>query len=143
MEGILLYNSLTPVTRVGLVLDDLEVPLALQWLRVNGLNAHGELVEGDPRWQGTELREWQVERARARGPVDLLIDSDPSNAAMALKQGLTSLLFSQPQYARPEFRPDLRPEIKPWAEISSEVSRQRDLLTRDERVKADVLHRPE
>lgn len=132
-EGVLLYNAFAPIVRVVLVLDDLDQDEAVHWLRTEGLKSHAELVLTDPRYQEAELRRHQLERARARSAVDLLIDPSPLNVAEALKLGISGLLFSQPRYLRPEFRPDVKGDIRRWDEVEAEVARQRDLHAADKR----------
>ncbi len=41
---------------------------------------------------------------------------------------MTSLLFTQPRFQRPEFRPDYQGRRRPWAELQGEVAREDQLL---------------
>jgi len=63
----------------------------------------------------------------------MYVDADPTVVAEALRMGITSLLFSSPQYSRPEFRPDAPKEIRRWDDIVSERTRQQAMKAVDAR----------
>lgn len=132
-DGSTLYRAMCEVSRVGVVLDDLDLETGRGWLRRAGLVDHVEVIPGDPRFEGPALRIFQIERARARDAVSMLIDGSPANIAAALKLGVTGLLFSQPKYMRPDFRPDAFKTIKTWDQIQAELDEQIDVHTRDDR----------
>lgn len=118
--GHLLYASLA---RSRLVLaTKQERRLVDHWCRLNGLQSHSGITFLDDR---------TIMRARSAGEVvDLYIDHDGDRAAAALRNGVTTIVFSRPLYARAGHRPDLPQLRRPWAEVVRESQAQREARAR-------------
>lgn len=114
--GALLYGSLA---RAGKLVLATNQPRRLvdHWCRTNGVHGYSSVVP---------LNERAVIALRAGGEnVTLYIDADPARAAAALRNGVPTLLFSRPLYARASHRPDLPQLKRPWAELVAESKAQR------------------
>lgn len=85
--------------------------------------------------QGETLRQAQVSELRTQGPLELVIDPDPSTVAWLISTGTPALLYASPTYSRPEFRPD-NDRRRTWDEIQAELDRQESLLVADPRLRA-------
>jgi hypothetical protein len=48
----------------------------------------------------------------------------PERAAAALREGVPTMLYSRPRYARASHRPDLPQLRRPWAELVAESKAQ-------------------
>lgn len=132
--GIVTYRAFKAVGRVILA-TSLERRQADAWCLTNNLMDHDDLIDGTVALDPDEpLRFRQLSIARARGAVDIYIDADPAYVAEGLRRGMTSLLFSQPSYARPEFRPDAPRGIRPWEELIAERTRQQAMIASDSRL---------
>ncbi len=113
--GHLLYASLSR-SRVVLA-TKLDRRFVEHWCRLNNLATHASITSLDDR---------TVLRLRAAGEaVDLYIDHDGERAATALRNGVPTMLFTRPLYARAGHRPDLAQLQRPWAEIVQESQAQR------------------
>ena len=67
-----------------------------------------------------------MRRLRAAGETPtLFIDANPYRAAAALRDGVATMLFARPLYARQSHRPDLGQPSRQWAEIIAESQAQR------------------
>jgi hypothetical protein len=125
-EGRMLLESFKIVhTRVTLMTTGTEAQ-ASHWLRVNkvvvdDIIANDVLVDPEE-----DLRQRQIQVARYRGQVSLVIDSEPTTVAYALSEGLTGILFAHPVFMLPKSRPT--GVSRPWAAIEDEMSRQRGTM---------------
>lgn len=134
--GILLYRALADATNVALVADEQTEEQAKHWLLVNQLTDHNYLVlrrEEDPEDAG-ERRVTQVVRLSATGPVDLVVDADPTVAEALIRGGFTTLLYTHPAYAQPDHLPGSRRLPTPWSSLVSEIERQQDIKANDSRL---------
>lgn len=66
-----------------------------------------------PLWQR------QVEVARSRYPISLVITADPKVAEWVVEHGVTSLFFAHPGFSRPAQRPDQ--SNRSWVELVDEL----------------------
>lgn len=107
---------------------------------VHKLNNYDDIIDDSVVVDPAEpLKFRQLSVARTRGTVDLYIDGDPGVIAEAMRRGIPSLLFSSPQYVRPEFRPDAPKGVRAWDELIGERNRQQAMIAVDERVKSSDL----
>lgn len=114
--GFGLYVALGTTSKLVLA-TNLDRRLVAHWCRVNGLTAHSTTISLDER---------AVIQLRANGEnVGLYVDSDAERAATALRNGVPTLLFTRPLFARAGFRPDLPQLQKPWAQLVAESKAQR------------------
>ncbi len=115
-EALQLYAALSLLGKL-VVATGLEPRLVRHWCRLNGLTKHTTLVP---------LTERTVTALRAHGEVvTLYVDSDPERTAAALRNGVPTLLYTRPLYARASHRPDLPQLQRPWAEVVAESRAQR------------------
>ena len=132
-EGIALYRVLCSAHRVVLCLDGPSGEVE-RWLHLQGLTLHDHLLDDRVGLVGIDLRNRQIAVERSMGPVDLLIDPSPDRCSTGLQMGITTLLFLQPQYIRPEFQPNREHGVRPWAQVSEALEQQR-LLEQDPRLR--------
>lgn len=138
-DGLILYRSLHTVGRVVL-LTSLDRPAADTWLMMHNMSDYDDLIDSSVTLDPAEnLRVRQLQVARTRGNIDFYVDADPGMVAEAFRQGITSLLFSMPKYARPEFRPDAPKGVRKWDDIVAERTRQQAMKSADVRLKNDDL----
>lgn len=124
--GTQLYVALRKYYKLVLVTHDDNEERIERWLDQQGIKSHTLLVTGAGTGRDPQERKAQLTDLRGRGfPLDLFIDSSPAAVAAALQLGVTSLLFSSPRYARPEFRPDAKTAVREWATMEAEVRAQR------------------
>lgn len=117
-DALQLYAAFAQLGKL-VVATNLEQRLVRHWCRLNGLTRHTTLVP---------LSERTVTSLRAHGEVvSLYVDNDPERTAAALRNGVPTLLYARPLYARAGHRPDLvrRHQAKPWAELVAESQAQR------------------
>jgi hypothetical protein len=134
-DGLILYRSLKTVGRIILLTDD-ERDRVEVWLMMHNLADYDELIDSSVSVDHHEtLRFRQMSVVRNRGVVSLYVDAHPTYVAEALRRGMTTLLFSCPQYARPEYRPDAPSGIRPWDELVAERTRQQAMKAADYRLK--------
>lgn len=115
--GSLLYSGLAASSRLILA-TSLDRRMVAHWCRTVGLAAHLDTTALDTKVVG---------RLRAGGDNPILyIDSNPERVAAAMRDGVPSMLFSRPLFARAGHRPDLVGERlpRPWSEITHEASTQ-------------------
>jgi len=116
-DALRLYAGLASTGRLVLA-TKLDPRLVDHWCRINGLGKHQHIVPLDSR---------TVTRARSSGDdLTLYIDHDGDRVAAALQQGVPTLLFSKPLYARQGHRPDLPQLRRPFAAVLSEARAQRE-----------------
>lgn len=107
-----------------------------RWLKEHKINKLDDLIDYTIPGMTDEFPEWrQIEHLRGKGPVDLVITSDPKVVHKLLQVGMTSLMFLQPAYIKEEFRPDSRGGVKVWQDIDAEITKQIENLFEDPRLK--------
>ena len=136
-DGLVMYRAFKILGRVILI-TSLEESMARVWLMMHNLSDYDLLLDNSCSLDPEEsLKVRQLSVAKARGSVNFYVDSDPSMAAEALRQGLTTILVSSPKYSRPDFRPDAPKGVRRWADIVEERTRQQSLKAADVRLKLD------
>ena len=120
-EGVALYQALVEQYRLCIVLDENDTAAAALWLRKENLRGYAQLHVRRP----LDDRLMQYKRLMALGPVEIVVDGDPTAVAGALELGLTALLFAHPRAHRPEWRPDYERAPKPWDELVARVEETR------------------
>lgn len=119
-EGIKLYDALRQRFKIALVTGVEDTVKTEHWLKHNGVREY-TTVMGPVGVSNldVDVREQQVLELRGLGhAIDLLIDSSPSVVTRVLGLGVTTLLFTSPRYARPEFRPGAKTVAREWAELA-------------------------
>lgn len=121
------YNQITFIT-------DLSEPEAKQWLNENKVVDFDRIIDSSVGLEGEDLKQRQLNLARAKGGIGLFITSNPSLWAYAFDQGIPSMMFGVPSYLRAEFRPDAPRKVRSWNEIEEAISKQNAQRTEDARL---------
>ena len=121
------YNRLTYMTASA---ED----EAIRWLDTHKIVEFDNIIDKSVGLVDEPLSKRQLIFARSRGPVELFITGDPSMWVFAFEQGIPSVLFGAPEYARPEFRPDAPKRVRSWDEVQEAVDKQNALRTQDLRL---------
>jgi hypothetical protein len=92
------------------------------WLWQNGLTHHS-------------LVTFSVEEAMRKGhDVIMVVTPNPRQARRLFAQGVTSLLFTHPSYAQPEWRPDYVGPMVGWNELSRDIADEAARKLTDDRM---------
>lgn len=135
LTGIPVYRAFKAVGRVTL-LTSMPQQSAEVWCMVHKLNNYDDLIDNSVALDfEEELKFRQLSVARTKGSIDLYVDGDPGVVAEAMRRGIPSLLFSTPQYIRPEFRPDAPKKIRRWDDLIAERNRQQAMIAVDARAR--------
>ena len=139
--GLDLLACLSQMYNVCVASDETDRKVVHTWLIEHGLREHfsyvierGPLMHEDPAERFMD----QLTLLRSQGfSIGMAVVADPVMAASALHKGFTSMLFSHPAYARPEWRPDDDRGLRSWADIEEDLARQAELKATDARVGAN------
>lgn len=138
-NGLIVYRGFHSLGRV-ILLTELDRTRAEAWCVLHNMSDYDDLIDDSVTVDPHEpLRIRQLHVARSKGPIDFYVDASPRWAAEAFRMGMTSMLFSHPSYARPEFRPDAPKGVRPWDELIAERTRQQAMIAADRRLKNDEL----
>lgn len=128
-HGVALFRSLQSWRRTIILCDKKE--MTETWLRQNKITKIDDLICLDVLNVDDEML--LVEHCRAKGPIELLVTSNPELAVRAMESGITVSLFLHPKYIRPEFRPDTSRGAKAWSDLTAELNKQDELYREDPR----------
>jgi hypothetical protein len=135
IDGLMVYRAFKVLGRVTLF-TAIPRSMAEVWLIMHGMSDFDDLLDGTVRIDPKEpLRYRQIAVTRANGPINMYIDADPSVVAEAMRLGIPTMLYSSPQYVRPEFRPDAPKGVRKWDDLVNERSRQQAMKAVDPRLK--------
>jgi hypothetical protein len=140
-EGMTLVSALSTAYNVAVAADETDGDQIVTWMKDHGMAQFFSYAvprrPGQPEGRAERFVA-QVDHLRSCGfSIGLVVDSDPTSVGMLLAKGYTGLVFTQPEYARPEWRPDDHRGIRAWSEITAEVERQNRLRADDGRVSSD------
>jgi len=141
--GLEMYHALAARFRVVLDSDHEDLDQIEHWCQVNGLKRHPLVLPLDAAeapLEPVDVRLAHLAEWRAQGfEVALYVTADPTVAAAAMRQGVTTLLFAHPRFARPEYRPDHEQQaVRPWDEIEDEITKQMALRETVPRIDAEM-----
>jgi hypothetical protein len=131
--GVLMYGTLTVYNRMTLLSPDSKEATEL-WLNQNKIVDFDLILDSSVHLEGEDLVERQLNVARARGPIELFITSNPEHWVYAFNQGIPSVMFGVPAYQRVEFRPDAPKRVRSWDQVVEAVTKQNELRTKDVRL---------
>lgn len=131
-EGLNMYKGMNEVNRVVILTDDKEK--ADIWFKKNTINAKLDDIVGPSPIASDNPELQQVLDCQAKGKIDFVVTSNSDLAKDLLERGITTIVFLNPRYTRPEFRPDAREGVKSWEKIIEELDRQQGLYVDDPRV---------
>jgi hypothetical protein len=133
--GQLLYHGLAETHAVHLA-DDADTfnsskLLAQNWLKRSGFNKHIRVIK--PYASDRYGLLGGIQSLRPDLHVDLVVVADPTVASALLAAGYTTVLFTHPRYARPQWKPDYRGEPKAWDDVVAEIEAQDEHYAQDAR----------
>lgn len=140
-EGMSLVSALSTTYNIAVASAETDGDEITTWLKDHGMGPYFSYAV--PRRPGmpedrTGRLVAQAHHLRSCGfTVGMVLDSDPATIGALLHEGYTGLVFTHPQYARPEWRPDDPRGARSWADIEAEVETQARLKADDPRVKAN------
>lgn len=140
-SGRRLYLGLSQFYRIVLVTEN-DRQYSGEWLGMHSFTRHDHIVYFEDSivtrkyfWLDTA----RSLRTRYGYDVDTCVVPDPADAALLIRYGFSTLLFTQAAYALPEWSPDHSKGIKPWEELTAEVQRGRAIRAADKRMEDDPL----
>lgn len=139
-EGLALVGSLAHTYSIAVVADVTDADEVHTWMKTHGMaQFYSYALQRKPGMpeDRTERVLAQVDYLRSSFPVGLVVDSDPATIASLMVKGYCGLLFTHPQYARPEWRPDDDKGMRSWAAIAAEVQEQNRMKAEDGRLVAE------
>lgn len=131
--GVQLTSTLTAYNKLT-YLSEQPAAVLKQWLDVYKIVDFDDIIDATVALEGENLKERQIQVARRRGAVDMLITGNPKLWVFAFEQGIPSVMFGAPEYSRVEFRPDAPKKVRSWSEIEETIDRQNALRTTDARL---------
>jgi hypothetical protein len=136
--GALLYYALRTNNRVA-IFTSWSKKDAEHWLAVNGFIGYDELIDNTYDLIGEELPQRQVNLARSKNPVDLVVSADPVLCAWTFEQGLPSLVFANPDTMNISNRPDAPKKARAWGAIEETITK-RNIKRSEDASKADTFY---
>jgi hypothetical protein len=137
-EGMTLVSALSTAYNVAVAAATTEGDEIVTWMKDHGMGQYFSYAVprrlGQPEDRADRFVA-QVDHLRSCGfSIGLVVDSDPASIGQLLVKGYKGLVFTHPDYARPEWRPDDPAGRRSWADIAEEVERQARLKADDPRV---------
>jgi len=120
-EGIKLFRILSEFYRI-IISSDMDTKHTEHWLRSHMIVGYGELYDSSMFFEGQELRLRHMDVAKAKGKLELFVDSDADYCAAALAIGVPTIMFASPIFVR-----TVR-DVRPWEDLQAEVTRQKEAL---------------
>lgn len=117
-EGIKLYRILAEHYRV-VIASDMDFEHTEHWLKTNLIIGYSDIYDTRYFFEGQDLRQRQIDIAKSKGKVSIVIDPDADRCAYALSCGIAAVMFASPRFVRTS-----RP-VKPWKDLTEEVEKQR------------------
>lgn len=128
--GWSLYQALAKNSRLYLLSSTWTEEQCAMWLAKRHLSGHlGYLHQPLPGPAGrletlNRIRSWRI---------GLVIEADPTCAAVELGDGWNTALITHTAYTQPEWRPDYSGSPRPWDDLTAAVERQAELRLNDPR----------
>lgn len=131
--GILMVGALSAHNRLIFISSETE-DLTRIWLDSNKIVDYDIIIDSRYKLVGEDLKERQVNVARAQGGIDMAITNDPNLWKYTFELGIPSSMFAVPSYTRVEFRPDAPKKVRSWTQIEDAINKQNQLRTQDARL---------
>jgi hypothetical protein len=131
--GIEMVGALSGFNNVTFITHSQKEDLA-RWLDVHKIVDFDNIIDKSAALLGQVIYERQIQLARTRGNVDLVVTGNPLVWVYAFEQGIPSVMFGSPEYSRVEFRPDAPKKVRSWDDIVAAVDKQNELRTKDARL---------
>lgn len=124
LPGRFLLEALRTLGRV-VVLTTQSEEYVTQWLWQNKLVVDDLITPAALIDPADNPRIRQIQTARTRGLVELVVTTEPAVITWCLNQGVPSLLFAHPEHLIPTSRPGHQASRRSWDEIQEELIRRR------------------
>lgn len=137
--GKRLFIGLSETFNVALLIDGYDDAPMRDYLRINGLKIPPYIMGWQPQDLPGRYRLNQLNRLERLGcRIDLVVESDPDLAAILLANSYRVMCYAEPAYPHRDLRPDSKVAVTPWERIETEIDIQRDLRTRDPRIRQET-----
>jgi hypothetical protein len=131
--GVLMVGALSAHNRLIFISSVSEHDTRI-WLDVNKIVDYDIIIDSSYKLVDEDLKQRQVNVARARGGIDMIITNDPTLWTYTFELGIPSSMFAVPSYTRVEFRPDAPKQVRSWTQIEDAINRENQLRTQDARL---------
>jgi hypothetical protein len=131
--GILMIGALSAHNRLIFISSNNESETRI-WLDINKIVDYDIIIDSKYKLVGEDLKQRQVNVARARGGIDMIITNDPNLWRYTFELGIPSSMFAVPSYTRVEFRPDAPKKVRAWDQIEEAIDKENQLRTQDARL---------
>lgn len=122
IDGFRLVQSLAPSSRIVIVTSGSAERVNHQ-LRTERLQDWvSEVIDSTVGLPPMALWERQIEVARSRWPVSMILTGDPAVAEYAVEHGIVGLFFAHPGFSQPAQRPEQG--NRSWAQLTEELDRR-------------------
>lgn len=138
--GIIMTGSLSAFNKLTFITVNNKEDLQ-RWLDTHSIVDFDNIIDRSVALLGEDIKERQVQVARTRGTVDLVLTGDPRLWVFAFEQGIPAVMFGAPEYSRVEFRPDAPKKVRAWDDIVTAIDKQNELRTKDARLaRSDTIN---
>ena len=122
IDGFRLVQMLAQTQRVVLVTSGSKELVEHQLRTERLLDNIADIMDNDVALAPLPLWCRQIEVARARWSVSLILTADPQVAKFAVERGVVTLFFSHPGFSIPAQRPETG--NRSWEELTEELDRR-------------------
>lgn len=122
LDGFRLVGSLATTNRVVLVTSGSAVRVEHQLRTERIQDQIADIIDSATSLEPLPLWRRQIEVARARWPVSMVLTGEPKIAEYCVAHGLVSLFFAHPGFSKPAQRPEQG--NRTWEELTDELARR-------------------
>jgi hypothetical protein len=119
LDGFLLVQSLALGMRLVIATSATEARVAHQLRTEKLTDKIAEVIDRSVDLRPLPLWQRQIEVARTRYPVTMVLTARPEVAEWVVGHGITSLFFAHPGFSRPALRPDIG--NRKWSSLVTEM----------------------
>lgn len=124
-QGVQFCGALSAYHQISIITEQ-DDKQAEQWLAQNKVVDYDHVIDRSVALEGKDLKQRQIDIARSKGRVDIVITSNPSLWVYCFDRGITAVLFNMPEYTEVENRPDAPKPRRRWDDIEAVVRRQNE-----------------
>ena len=122
IDGFRLVQSLALSNRIVLMTRGTTARVEHQ-LRTERLqDSIAETIDNTVALEPLPLWERQIEVARAKWPVAMMLTGDPQVAQYTVERGIVTLFFAHPGFSKPALRPEQG--NRTWEQLTDELDRR-------------------
>ncbi len=127
-SGHMLYDTLVQYYAIVLLTQH-DRDLVDTWLRKEGIRGFATVLSfastswaySIPAWKAFQVRGF----LQAGTAVSWFIDTDPAAIEAVYLEGVPTMMLSNPQFTRPEFRPDAARKVRPWDQLVTTIEMEK------------------